>query len=147
MKVLVLGLDQTILKKTSLSFQRAEIYKKVLDKYFVLVPAASTEQVVISEGLQFFGFGGFLKIMKLVKIFFGAKKILQEEKFDVISTQDVYFLGFVGLILARLFSIGLEIQVHGWEKKGWGRLSLARFILKRANAIRVVSQRLKKELI
>ena len=147
MKILVLGLDQTILDPNSLSYERALLYKEMVEKYIVLVPSKKLQQVIISDHMQFFGLAGRNKLIQLFRIFLQSKNILNKEKFDVISIQDVYFLGLLGLILSYWFSVGLEVQVHGWEKKSIWRLIFAKIVLKKADAVRVVSHRLKGELV
>jgi glycosyltransferase involved in cell wall biosynthesis len=57
----------------------------------------------------------------------------------------------VGWCLKRKFKTKLEIQVHGdffgnYYRRQWWRLSLARFIINRADKIRVVGERIKQSL-
>jgi glycosyltransferase involved in cell wall biosynthesis len=73
--------------------------------------------------------------------------MLREKKYDVITVQDQYFLALLAYRLARKFKIGLEIQVHGFEKFFGLRKIIAKFVIPRADAVRVVSQRLRKQLI
>jgi len=83
----------------------------------------------------------------LVKVYRAAKKLLRRREFAVITVQDQYSLALVGRILAKKFKIGLELQIHGFEKYSGLRKIIADFAIPRANAIRCVSQRLKKQLI
>ncbi|MDO8594573.1 MAG: glycosyltransferase [bacterium] len=70
----------------------------------------------------------------------------EEKKYDLITVQDIYFLGFLGLKLAEKFKIPLEVQVHGFERMTGLRERLARYVLGKATKIRVVSERLKSFL-
>lgn len=147
MRILSFSLDKSILNKESALARRTEIYGRLAEKYTVLVPFKEDREMHLSEKVNIFGVAGKSKIQKLLRIYQKAKRLLQNEKYNVLTVQDAYFLGLVGLILAKKFQLGLEIQVHGWEKfYGWRKI-IARFVLKRADAIRVVSQRLKKQLI
>jgi len=56
-------------------------------------------------------------------------------------------LAFIGYLLKKKFKIGLEIQIHGFEKFKGLRKLIAMFVLPRANAVRAVSQRVKNQLI
>ena len=56
-------------------------------------------------------------------------------------------MALIGLFLARKFKIGLELQIHGFEKYSGLRKIIAKFVIPRANAIRCVSQRLKQKLM
>jgi poly(glycerol-phosphate) alpha-glucosyltransferase len=60
--------------------------------------------------------------------------------------QDQYYLALIGFILSKQFKIGLEVQVHGFEKFYGLRKLIAKFVLPKANSVRCVSLRLKEEL-
>jgi len=75
---------------------------------------------------------------------------------DVVTTQSPFEAGVLSLVLSWMFKAPLEVQVHFnllspyWLAEhrwwNWVRLSLARFVLGRADAIRVVSSPLKRSL-
>ncbi len=65
------------------------------------------------------------------------------ERFDLITVQDAYFLGFLAVQLGKKFSVPVEVQIHGFEKRVGARARLARFVLSGATKIRVVSERLR----
>src|SRR3989344_3758801 len=77
---------------------------------------------------------------------FPSKEGQRGKKFHLITVQDTGYLAFVACLLARRFKTPLEIQVHGFEKMRGVRERVARFVLRRADRIRVVSDRLKREL-
>jgi len=76
---------------------------------------------------------------------------------DVITTQDPLEAGLLGLMLKRVFRASLEVQIHSnllspyWRAEhrwwNWARQQLARFVLTRAQAIRVVSSPVKRALM
>lgn len=147
MKILSLGLDSTILDKDSKLAERARFYAEHLEKYVVITPAKEDSEIKLSDNARAYGVAAGNKI-KILKAFFSlAKKILSNEKFDIISVQDQYFVGLVAYILAKKFKLGLEIQVHGFEKFYGIRKIIAKYILPKADAIRVVSQRLREKMI
>ncbi|MBI4692180.1 MAG: glycosyltransferase family 4 protein [Candidatus Terrybacteria bacterium] len=129
MRILSLGLDRSALDKNSNLSKRISEYKKIVEQYDVVVPDSKN------------------KIIGLIRIFFQSKKILKKEKYDVITVQDAYYLAFLGWFLARRFGIGLNLQIHGFEKYRGIRKLLAKFVIPRADSIRVVSQRLKRQLV
>jgi len=147
MKILSLGLDNSILDKNSRLARRVVEYGNLVDKYYVIVPSKNKKEVKLSDRVKVFGVKSLNKIYGLIKIYCQAKKILKNHKFDVITVQDQYYLALIGKCLASKFKIGLEIQVHGFEKYHGIRRLIAKFVIPRANAVRVVSQRLKKQLI
>ena len=147
MKILSLGLDNSILDKTSALAGRVIEYGELVDKYSVIAPNKKLEKVELSLKVSVYGSGGANKIFQLVKIYYLSKNILRSEKHDIITAQDQYYLALIGFILAKKFKIGLEIQLHGFEKLKGLRKLIAKYIMPRANAVRSVSQRLKKQLI
>ena len=136
-----------MLEKNSHLARRVVGYGEIVDKYIVLVPTPKDEEKVLSNKVKVYGVGGRGKILKFLRVFNLAKKLLQGEDYDLITVQDQYYLAWLAWKLARQFKIGLEIQVHGFEKFfGWRKM-IAKFVIPRADAIRVVSQRLKKQMI
>lgn len=78
------------------------------------------------------------------------------QKPDIVSTQDPFFLGIIGLFIARHYHIPLQIQIHtDLFDQAFMRFSIgnrirsfvARCIISRADHLRVVSERIKKTLI
>ena len=147
MKILNLSLDESILDRNSKSAKRIIGYGDLVDGLAVIVPHKDHKEVKLSGKVFVYGSGGGNKILKLMNVYRLAKKILKRNNFDVITVQDQYFLALVGLFLARKFKIGLELQIHGFEKYSGLRKAVAGFVIPRANIIRCVSQRLKKQLI
>lgn len=67
--------------------------------------------------------------------------------YDVVTTQDPFLRGVVGWYLARRIRARLNVQVHAdlHEAPWWKRL-LARIVLKRADSVRVVSEKIKQQI-
>ena len=147
MKILNLSLDGSILDKNSKVSQRIIEYGKLVDGYIIVVPDKAYKEVRLAEKVFVYGSGGGNKILKLLNIYRVAKKLLKRGKFDIITVQDQYYLALIGWFLARKFKIGLELQIHGFEKYSGLRKKIAKFVIPKANAIRCVSQRLKKQLV
>jgi glycosyltransferase involved in cell wall biosynthesis len=146
MKVLSLGLDKKVLDEDSEVAQRAIVYGKKVEKYLVVVPGQK-KSLKLSNNVFIKSRGSNNKIIALFKLRKYLKYLIKQEKFDLITIQDVYFLASLGLCLANKFGLKSEIQVHGFEKLGGIRRYLAKKNLRRADLIRVVSERLKKQLI
>ncbi|MFH0955626.1 MAG: glycosyltransferase family 4 protein [Candidatus Falkowbacteria bacterium] len=147
LKILSLGLDNSILDKFSALARRVIEYGELVEKYTVIVPNKKNENFGLSENVKTYGSGGGNKIAQFIKIYNLAKKLLREEKYDVITVQDQYYLALIGLYLSKKFKVGLEIQIHGFEKYGGLRKLIAKYVLARAGAVRCVSQRLKSRLV
>jgi glycosyltransferase involved in cell wall biosynthesis len=147
MKILNLSLDNSILNKNSSLATRVIEYGNLVEKYIVIVPSLIIEEINLTEKIKIYGSGGKNKIIQIIKLFYKASKIIKKERVDVITVQDQYYLALIAWLLAKKFQLGLELQIHGFEKYHGLRRLVARFIIKRADAIRAVSRRMKKFLI
>jgi len=147
MKILSLGLDDSILNKTSALNRRAIEYGELVENYTVIVPSTKNEKIELSGKARVYSSGGSNKLCQFIKIYYLAKKLLWEEKYDVITVQDQYYLALIGFYLSKKLKIGLEVQVHGFEKYYGIRKLISKYVLPRASAVRSVSRRLKKQLI
>src|SRR3989344_2775312 len=147
MKILNLSLDKSILDRNSKAARRIVEYGDLADSYIVVVPDKDYKEIRLSEKVFVYGSGGNNKIFQLINVYRAAKKLLKQEKFDVITVQDQYYLALISWFLAKKFKIGLELQIHGFEKYSGLRKIIADFTIPRASAIKCVSQRLKKQLI
>jgi glycosyltransferase involved in cell wall biosynthesis len=146
MRVLSLGLDNKILDRDSEVAQRAIAYGSLIEKYSIVVPGIN-KSVQLSNNVTATATGGNNKFIALLKLRQYLKKIIKQEKFNLITIQDPYFLASLGLCLANKFALKSEIQIHGFEKLKGVRRYLAKKNLRKADLIRVVSKRLKKQLI
>ncbi len=147
MKIISLGLDNSILNKSSALAGRVLEYGRLVEGYSVIVPNQKKEVIVLSDKVKAYGSGGVNKLSQFIKIYRLALKLWREDKDNLITVQDQYYLALIGLKLARNLNAALEIQIHGFEKFSGLRALIAKFVLPRANAVRCVSQRLKKLLI
>lgn len=86
------------------------------------------------------------KVREFLRIWREAEALLCEKKYDLITVQDTAYLALLAYLLARRFCVPLEMQVHGLEKFYGIRKLLTGFLLKRADKIRVVSERLRREI-
>lgn len=93
----------------------------------------------------------------LARIFYGfdALRIARRIHADVVSAQDPFETGFVAWLISRIKGVPLHVQVHAdflsprYWMLGLGnkiRVLVARFILRRATRIRVVSERIKRSI-
>jgi len=72
---------------------------------------------------------------------------LPQGSFDVVSAQDPLWRGLFGLYAARRLRATLNVQVHmDLDVLSGGRQALARFILRRAHSVRVVSEKIKEQV-
>lgn len=71
------------------------------------------------------------------------------KKPDVLSVQDPFFVGLIGLLIARREDVPLHVQIHTdiySPHFSWLHRTIARFVLQRARGVRVVSERIRESL-
>jgi len=83
--------------------------------------------------------------------------ICRAHKIDVIATQDPFATGFIGYLLKRKLGIPLAVQLHGdfFDNRAWLKENyknplfnvFGKWLIRRADSIRVVSQGIKEKLI
>ena len=157
MRILNLSLDSFILNKKSISAKRILDYGELVEKYFVIVPCKINKYLDLSGKVKTYGSGGNNRVMQLFNIYKKSKQIIKQEKCDIITTQDPFEVGLIGLLLARKFKIGLNVQEHGdfFSQKYWRqenflhfiRFFIGKFVIKKADSIRCVSLKIKKYLV
>src|SRR3989339_2250802 len=95
MKILNLSLDKSILDKNSKAATRIVEYGDLADRYIIVVPDKDYKEIRLSEKVFVYGSGGNNKIFQLINVYRTAKKLLKQEKFDVITVQDQYYLALI----------------------------------------------------
>lgn len=147
MKILNISLDKRALNKNSTLFKHFKRDAQHVDKFSVLVFGINKQ--IVEDNLFIYGSGGSNKITRFLMGYKKARRILNSKDLKdwVITTQDPFFTGFLGYLLKNSFYIKLHVQVHGLEKFHGLRKVLAKLVISKADGFRVVSQRLKKELI
>ncbi len=158
MKILSISLDKKILDENSENFQRQKEYADLVDEYYVVVFGPKKE--IQEDNLFAYGSGGNNKISCFFRAYKIAKKIIignwkLKIENSLITAQDLFFSGLLGYLLKRKFSIKLHVQVHtDFLSKYFRQESLhnffqyflGKFIVKKADSFRVVSERIKQGL-
>ena len=152
-----MGGDESILETGGVSQQRMASYGPLVEQIHILV--FSRKQLPLQQigNVFIYSSGGCCRLSSFFKACFLAKKIIINNKIDVISTQDPFESALIGWWQKKTRHIKLNIQIHGdffsndyWKKQRWFnsiRYKKAVFVLGEADSIRVVSERLKKSLV
>ncbi len=157
MKILNISTDPSALDKNSTTAKRLIDYGRLTDKYAVIVPSRSRQVVELSNQVKVYGSGGRWRPVQLVNMWRAGRQVLAQDKFRVITTQDPFETALIGWLLARRFKLGLNIQEHGdffsapyWRRERilhWLRFWLGKILIRRADSVRAVSQRIARTLI
>ena len=147
MYVVSLALDPKVHDPESVVAFRARAYGEQVTHYSVVVPSPATVTTHLSQKTTVYGVGGRHKLTKLWRMYTRVQTLIAEKRCDVITSQDMYYLGLLGICFAKRHHKGLEVQVLGIEKLTWWRKRIAHFVLPRASVIRALSPRLRDRLI
>jgi len=148
MRVLILSTDSSAFSSESNTRKRFELYARAIGNVqYVIIGSEEHTPVQISNGaiLSAYGKQRIVALSRALKIGLTAHEI------DVVSAQDPFEQGFIAWLIARLTRAKLHIQIHtdigspyfNTSVKNKIRLRLAKFVLPRADAVRVVSERVK----
>lgn len=158
MNVLMLSTDTHALAPNSGVRNRFCEYAKEFNELHILVLSTTDGDPVeqIADNAWIYNTGSWLKwFIPLDGVKLG-NKIGAAHKIDVVTVQDPFEVGHIGLRIAKAIGARFHVQVHTdigsqWFTKDSGknkvRVSLAGKILKEAHAIRAVSQRVKRGLM
>ncbi len=147
MKILNLSLDSRILKDDSHAQRRILEYSELVNRYDVIVPSEINKKISLSEKIDVYGASGKNKFFQLRNFCKISRSLFKQNNYNVVTVQDQYFLALMGLRLSKKFNSGFEIQVHGFEKYSGIRKIIFKFVIKKADSVRVVSERLKRRLV
>ncbi|OGG66518.1 hypothetical protein A3D71_00515 [Candidatus Kaiserbacteria bacterium RIFCSPHIGHO2_02_FULL_55_20] len=151
MRVLVLSTDWNAFNESSAVAKRLQMQARTVERMDVLVPHGPLQLVQISGNASVRGFGLGRVLGSLRTIAAGWR--LQRP--DVVSAQDPFLTGLVGFIIAWMRGSKLHLQVHtdlfdpyfgGLSLGNRLKVLLARFLLSRADSVRVVSKRIADSL-
>jgi glycosyltransferase involved in cell wall biosynthesis len=162
MNVLYIGMDPSPTKKNGkvmgdLRERLVEYGKHLKNAYVITYSPKSTDFETTHfsniEVIPTKSFNRLLFIFDGIRI---GSRLIKEKKIDIISVQDPMLSGIIGYTLKKKFGIPLITQIHGdyldstqWLHKSKTRHILniiVKFIIKRADGVRVVSDRLREKV-
>jgi len=153
MHVLFIGLDRGLFdEKSGDSVKRHKAYARALSRVTSIVFTRA------SEGFKRKSFGNFVVVPTnsvsrasfVHDAYRIASDIISKERIDVVSTQDPFVTGLIGVLLKRKYGIRLNVQVHTDITSAFWRSEsmlnrvysvLSRRVLKAADSVRVVNMK------
>ncbi|OGG72676.1 hypothetical protein A3A38_00370 [Candidatus Kaiserbacteria bacterium RIFCSPLOWO2_01_FULL_53_17] len=155
MRVLVLGSDRLLFNPQSEVAKRQIAYGLKFSELNIIVFSLRREKHsprMLSPDVHVYPTASASRFLYGLDAFRIARRLAPP---DVISVQDPFEAGLIGVFLARMLKIPLHVQVHtdflGSEFASHGilnklRVRIAGFVLGKARRIRVVSERIRKSL-
>lgn len=152
MKVLMLSQDLKILDEGSAVARRIASYEVIAENLaFVLFGVGGRKEKMLASNLSVVAPGGVNKIDAFLRGTREVLKLLKKNHFDIVSAQDPFFLGTVGLCAARANRIPFQAQLHtdcfsfAYAFQSFRQCVetvLAFFVISGASCVRVVSSRI-----
>lgn len=150
LSVLSIGTDVTALDVGSRTQTRLVDYAQRCEKFIAVVAGKRVEKIV-DGSLEIVGSGG-----GRISRFWKAWRVARSYKnYDVVTAQDPFENGIIAYLVARRSGARLHIQCHtdpfaeGFVRDGAlnaARVAIARFLLRRADAVRCVSERARSSI-
>ncbi len=156
MNVLIISLDKSLFETNSKSQERFKEYLYLCKNLFVIVFTLKDYDTIKINNLTIIATASKNKFFYLIDAFKLSKKIINESKIDLIVTQDPFDTGIIGWFLKKKFKIPWQCQVHTdflspyFKKESFinkARVLIGKFLIKKADNIRAVSERIKNSLI
>ena len=151
MRLLSFSTDWNVFDEQSAVARRQRMMASMLERMEVFVPHGPKAIVHLAPNATMRGFG-LGKILGAPRAILAALRLPQP---DVVSAQDPFLIGLTAWAAARLSGAKLHVQIHtdvfspafaAHSAKNRTYTLLARFILRRADAVRVVSEHIKRSL-
>lgn len=150
MKVLMLSTDMKIFEAGSSAAKRMASYAAIADELKILVVGAGQRRETrLADNVVASAPGGANKAHAFFRALSEAR--LLAEGVSIITSQDAFFLGLIGLSAARSVRVPLQIQLHTdcfspayrfESPRRFLEFLIAQFVVKRASCVRAVSKRI-----
>jgi len=140
MRVLMISLDRTLFDHSSPSASRMRAYGEAAGSLTVAVPGFRSREAACGKA-RIEALTPWRLLLALVF----------PRKFDLVTAQDPFWTGAAAFLVARRCGARLEIQLHGdpWagERPSAARIGVALWLIRRADGVRAVSERLRQRLV
>ena len=156
MKILTITLDKGVFKSGARSFENLKDYSRFFEKLFLITWTRGDEKPLLEKKLFVYPTNSRSRIFYILHTFRIFKNFIKKESIDLVSSQDSSETGFAAFLISRIFKIPLHLQSHTdvlspyfWKESlaNKVRVLLAKFLIPRANYVRVVSKRIKKSIM
>ncbi len=155
MNILMISTDKEIMDPTSAVYSRMKLYASVCDALHIIVLTHYDSGVHVHDNLLLYPVSGN-GVMQRMRAHRRAREIAGHQHIDIVTVQSPDELGLIAYMIAKKYHLALQLQVHTDMMSIWYRRAsltarlrymFARFILPRADCVRVVSHRIARSLI
>lgn len=156
--ILVISRDSTAANVDSQHYKRIAYYDSLHPFIYIVLNVGEPKRIMVGKTEVILP-GGRSLVGAFFKALKEADQQVKQQGCTVVTTQDVLYAGVIGYILKLRYKLRLLVQIHGdylgnpkWYGSNVGTFNrlmnyVGVYILRRADSIRVVSNRIKKDLI
>ena len=162
LKILIIGTDRSIFKPDSVARERMIEYGKIFDQLHIIIFTKRFQKFEIekiAENVWIYPTKSWSRwlcpfdAVRVAKSQFGK---VASKTIDIISSQDLFETGIAGWLIAKKYNLPLQIQIHTdflspyfWKESFLNkiRVIIGKFLIKRTDCLRVVSNRIKNSLL
>jgi len=160
MNILIISLDKTLIGQDysgDVLERHLEYSKKAGHLDIIVFSKKGFQKKEISKQLSIYPTNSRIKLNYIFDALKIARRIIARKKIDLVVTQEPFITALTGWRIKKTFKIPLLVHFHGdfwgnryWLKEKWYNfilLLLSKFLVKKADGIRVVSSGIKNKLI
>lgn len=158
--ILTIGSDMKILEEGSDVNNRVKEYGTLANRLDIAIYNGhifgGNEDEVFAVSSNVFAYPrSFLGLLSLFKVSNKKLSFVLNHKVDLITSQDPFYLGYIGYRLAKWLRAGFQVQIHTdifnpyFSRESFSnrfKVWLAKRVIKKADGIRVVSNRIRDSL-
>lgn len=162
-KIINISTDKKIFDPNSSVYKRMFEYSSLFNELHIIIRTDKREKykkLNINNKLFIYPTNSYSKISFFWGLFWQGRKALKSSQIGdltaLITSQDPFENGLLGLILSKIYKVPLQVQIHTDFLNNYFakdnlvnkiRVVMAKFVLPRADKVRVVSKRIEKSLI
>lgn len=153
MKLLSISTDRKIFEKGSaVALRQVEYAKNYEEMHIIVFSDKNYSEISISSNIWVYPTRSINRWMYIFDALKLGRFIVDKRKIDNITCQDPFETGIVGALIKSRHDVKLEIQIHTdlgnenfkrFSKLNFIRVFISKFVLPRADHVRVVSNRIK----
>lgn len=156
MHVLMFSTDAQLLDRGSRVYARTKRYAEKTDSLLVILVGAGSSYDVTDGPLRVVRFGATNKLFAFASIWQKCIQSARDARVSVVTSQDPFWCGLLGVRVARALRIPVQVQIHTdfmnpafLAQSLMNRLALliARYVLPRASCVRIVSERMRASVL
>lgn len=157
MKILSISIDRTVCDPASSAARRQVAYFQGHEARIIALASGSSTEIVLAPSIVVERIGGRSKPWIFIRALVRMFTLSCGEKIEIVTSQDASYSGFLAWLFSRLHHVPFIVQLHGnyldnpqWikQKKSHGLLNaLSKWIVRRADGVRCVSERLRRQVV